>query len=77
VVQMGDLQKYKDLQKEYEQIDNKANKIVKPLNLERKKRWDKISDWFEGEYKLLEPTLDKLYERQGEIEDELDILENT
>ena len=74
---MKDLQKYKALQKEYEQIDVHANEIVKPLNLERKKRWDKISDWFEGEYKLLEPTLDKLYERQGEIEDELDILENT
>jgi len=74
---MKDLQKYKDLQKEYEAIDNKANELVKPLNLKRKKKWDIISDWFEGEYKLLEPTLDKLYDRQGEIEDELDILENT
>lgn len=74
---MGKLEEIKALEKEYTELDVKANELVKPLNLERKKRWDMLSDWYEGEYAKIEDDINAMHDRQGEIEEKIEYIEGT
>ena len=74
---MGKLKQKEILEKEYAELETKAKMLAQPLIIERKRRWDLISDWFEKEYSKIEGKINAIHDRQADIEEKIEYLEDT
>lgn len=74
---MGKLKELQDLEKEYAELETKANKLAKPLYNRLKINMDKAQATFEKEYALIEPQINAIHDRQADIEEKLEYLDDT